>query len=103
MFRLAWAGAIVLALTAPAHAGAEDWRINEVVASVDGDPNIRFVELYVPPTPLDDNCFYATTVLEFFADDGTFLGSVAPSPAMVRCFPGDTYFMFATAEAVAHF
>ncbi len=83
--------------------GVEDWRINEVVVSVGGDPNIRFVELYVPPTPAADNCFFSTTQLELLNAAGEQVGSVVPYPSEIRCFPGNTYFIFATAEASEHF
>ena len=83
--------------------GVEDWRINEVVASVGGDPNVRFVELYVPSTPSADNCFYASTVLEILDADGPLVGSVPAVPSGIECFPGNTFFMFATTEAVDTF
>jgi hypothetical protein len=86
-----------------AWAGVEDWRINEVVASANGDPTIRFIELYAPPSPMADNCFYASTVIEVLDADANLLGSTAPNPAGIQCFPGDTYYIFATNEASAFF
>lgn len=78
-----------------------DWRVNEVFPS-GGDPSVRFVELWAPPSAEIDNCFFPTTRLEIYGPTGLLLGAVAPFEA-TRCFPGDTYFVFATPEAAAAF
>jgi MYXO-CTERM domain-containing protein len=85
-----------------AEAGVEDWRVNEVVPADDGDPTLRFIELYVPPSKLADNCLFPTSRIEIFRADGTLLDAVPPVTT-TRCFAGDTFFLFATVEAAAHF
>lgn len=85
-----------------AHAGVEAWRINEVGAGVGGDPELRFVELYAPPSPSADSCFFSSTRLEVLAADGTLVGSVTPF-GTTTCFAGDTYFLFATTAAATHY
>src|SRR5262249_46305227 len=52
MFR--WVAGAAAALVgvgwgAPAAAAIADWRVNEVVPSVDGDGGVRYIELFVPP------------------------------------------------------
>jgi hypothetical protein len=69
---------------------------------VGGDGGIRFVELYAPPSAFADNCVFSSTRLEVIAADGTVVGTVTPFTT-TTCFGGDTYFLFATAEAAAHY
>ncbi|HKA87663.1 MAG TPA: dipeptidase [Haliangiales bacterium] len=92
---------LVLLSARAAWGGVADWRVNEVFPSR-GDPNVRFVELWAPPSAEIDNCFFPTTRLEIYGPTGLLLGAVAPFDA-TRCFPGDTYFVFATPEAGAAF
>jgi hypothetical protein len=85
----------------PAFAGVEAWRVNEVV-SEPGQPTLRYVELYAPPSGAPDNCFFSTTRLEVLDAAGVVVGTVTPFPA-TTCYGGDTYFLFATSEAAAAF
>jgi hypothetical protein len=96
------AGALLVGSVGRAEAGVEAWRVNEVASSNGGDPTIRFVELYAPPSAIADNCFYPTTRLEILDGDGALLGSVTPCPS-TTCYAGDTYFLFAPPEAAAFY
>ncbi len=53
-----------------AWAGIDAWRVNEVFVSSGGDTTVRFVELYAPPSPQIDNCFFPTTSLEIVRRGG---------------------------------
>ncbi|MSP16578.1 MAG: hypothetical protein EXR73_08215 [Myxococcales bacterium] len=83
-------------------AGVEDWRVNEVASSVAGNPNLRFVELYAPPSIVADMCFFPSTRIEILSADGDLLGSVTPFTS-TTCFGGNTLFLFATPETEAHY
>lgn len=85
----------------PAAAGVLDWQISEVVSSVGGDRELRFVELYAEPGT-KDNCFFSSSRLEIFDAAGNLLGSVTPFQT-TQCYQGETYFLFATPEAEGHF
>lgn len=86
----------------PVQADVGDWRVNEVLASADGDADVRYVELYAPPSDVADNCFFSTTRIEVLGPDGALLGSVTPFGA-TTCYGGDTYFLFASPEAADRF
>ena len=98
--RAAAALAAICALGGVARAGVEHWRVNEVLASAGGDGRVRFVELHAPPSAAADNCFFPTSRLEILDAAGGVLGQVAPVTT-TTCYPGDTYFLFATAEVAA--
>ncbi|MFH0902593.1 MAG: hypothetical protein V2A73_18340 [Pseudomonadota bacterium] len=81
-----------------ATAGVEGWQISEVSASRDGDQELRFIELYAPPSDGIDNCFYQTTRIEVSDKDGNLLGSETPFMTTL-CYPGNTYFFLSTTKA----
>lgn len=78
-----------------------DVRVNEVVAEVAGDPQLRFVELAIPADTAG-NCLFPTTRIEVYDSSGQLLGAVAPFATTVCLEPG-SYFLLATQEAAAHF
>jgi hypothetical protein len=84
-----------------AEASIADWRISEVQPARDGNADIRYIELFVPPGTTG-NCLFPTTRLEVFDAQGLLLGAVMPFAATI-CYPGDTFFLFATPAAAAAF
>jgi MYXO-CTERM domain-containing protein len=96
-----WGSVVCLLLPGVAFGGVEDWRVNEVVPVDDGDADFRFIELYAPPSDVADNCLFPTSRIEVFDAAGGLVGAVSPTTS-TRCFAGNTYFLFATAEAATH-
>jgi hypothetical protein len=62
---------------APARAATEDWQLNELLVSVDGDLNIRYVELRNDV----GGCLFPTSRIEVRAGDGSLVGAVSPVAA----------------------
>jgi hypothetical protein len=91
------AGAVVLA-GGPAYADLADWEVNEVVASVDGDPAIRFLEL----TNTVGGCLFPTSRVDIRDADGALVAAV-PLVTATTCFEAGWFLFVATPEASAHF
>ncbi len=85
-----------------AFAGVETWRINEIVAGVEGNPNIRYIELYAPPSTDADNCLFPTTHIIVYDAAGTLVGSSSPVTT-ATCYAGGTYLILASTDAAFYF
>ncbi len=82
-------------------AAIADFRVNEIVPQVGGDPGLRLIELFVPADAFA-NCLFPTTRIEIFDAAGVLLGTAAPWTTTV-CYDGGTYFILATDAAAAFF
>lgn len=88
----------VLGHGARALADIQDWQVNEVLASADGNPGIRYIELYNPV----GGCLFPSTRVEVFGADGQLLGSAAPV-TFTSCVAPNTYYLLATSAAAEFF
>jgi MYXO-CTERM domain-containing protein len=93
--------AATLGWAKPARATIADWRVNEVLASADGDGGIRYIELLVP-SGTAGNCLFPTTRIEIYDGNGLLLGAVTPFADTV-CYAGGSFFLLASDGAVARF
>jgi hypothetical protein len=84
------------ALVPAAQAGVKSWEVNEIVAAVDGDPAVRFVELKNVP----GGCLFPSSRIEILDGAGALIGVVVPVTA-TTCFEAGWHWLFATPEAEA--
>src|SRR5262249_39661126 len=92
MFRWGFA-ALLVSVAVPARASIADWRVNEVLASADGDGGTRYIELFVP-VGTAGNCLFPTTRIAIYDGEGQLLGTVAPFADTV-CYAGGSFFLLA--------
>ena len=84
-----------------ARASIADFRVNEVLPALDGNAEIRYIELFVPPGTTG-NCLFPTTRIEVFDAHGLLQGAAMPFASTV-CFPGGSFFLLASQAAADRF
>jgi MYXO-CTERM domain-containing protein len=90
------AAVLVAGSAAPARADVQDWEVNEVLTSRDGDPGIRFIELKNDA----GGCLFPTSRVDVRRADGTLAGSVA-LVTTTTCFEAGWHLWIASTGAVA--